>query len=77
MTMDTVAQMSQSDFKKLLEEVVEATIEQKLLELFGDPDEGLEIREAVRTRLLHQRQEIAAGQRGQPFENVVKELGLE
>lgn len=72
-----VAQMSQADFRKMLEEVVEDTVEQKLLELLGDPDEGLEIREAVQARLLRQREEVASGQYGRSFEDVVQEFGLE
>ena len=68
MTTGTMAQMSQAEFRKMLEEVVEETVEQKLLELLGDPDEGLEIREAVQARLLRQREEVAAGQYGRPFE---------
>ena len=34
----TVAQMSRDELK----EIIEVTIEQKLFELLGDPDEGLE-----------------------------------
>jgi len=69
----TVAQMT----KEELREMIEASIEQKLLEILGDPDEGLEIRESVRDRLLRQREAMAAGERGQPFDAVVQQLGLE
>lgn len=69
----TVAQMTKDE----LREMIEALIEQKLLELLGDPDEGLEIRKLVRTRLLRQKAAVAAGERGQPFEEVVQQLGLE
>ena len=61
----------------MIEAVVETAIEQKLIEILGDPDEGLEMREAIRDRLLHQRQSIAAGERGLSFEDVVQQLGLE
>ncbi len=44
----TVAQMSKDELK----EMIEVTVEQKLLELLGDPDEGLEIIKSVRERLL-------------------------
>ncbi len=77
MTAEKVAQMSQTEFRKMLEEVVEETVEQKLLELLGDPDEGLQMHEAVRLRLLRQREEVATGQYGRPFQDVVKERGLE
>ena len=69
----TVAQMSKDELK----EMIEVTIEQKLLELLGDPDEGLEIRKSVRERLLRQKKAVAAGERGEPFEDVAQRLGLE
>jgi hypothetical protein len=69
----TVAQMT----KEELREMIETSIEQKLLEILGDPDEGLEIRESVRDSLLRQREAVAAGERGQPFDDVVQQLGLE
>jgi len=60
-----------------LKELIEVTLEQKLLELLGDPDEGLEIRKSVRERLLRQKKAVAAGERGEPFEDVIRRLGLE
>ena len=69
----TVAQMT----KRELREMMETLIEQKLLELLGDPDEGLEIRKSVRDRLLRQRKAVAAGERGKPLEDMVRQLGLE
>jgi hypothetical protein len=69
----TVAQMSKDELK----EMIEVTIEQKLLELLGDPDEELEIKKSVRERLLRQKKAVAAGERGEPFEDVVRRLGLE
>jgi DNA-binding GntR family transcriptional regulator len=69
----SVAQMSRDE----LREMIEVTLEQKLLELLGDPDEGLEIRESVRERLLRQQKAVAAGERGEPFEDIVRQLGLE
>ena len=73
MTIATVAQMSKDELKEL----IETSVEQKLLELLGDPDEGLEIRKSVRDRLLRQKKAVAAGERGESFENVVRRLGLE
>ena len=73
MTISTVAQMSKDELKEL----IETSVEQKLLELLGDPDEGLEIRKSVRDRLLRQKKAVAAGERGEPFEDVVQRLGLE
>ena len=69
----TVAQMT----KEELREIIEMSIEQKLIEILGDPDEGLTIRESVRDRLLRQREAVVAGERGQPLDDIVQQLGLE
>jgi len=69
----TVAEMSKDELREMLE----ASIEQKLFELLGDPDEGLAIRKSVRARLLRQKKAVTAGERGEPFEDVVRRLGLE
>jgi hypothetical protein len=76
MANNTVAQMTQSELKEMLEAVVETTVEEKLLEILGDPDEGLELRKAVRDRLIRQRQAVAKGQYGQNLDDVAEELGL-
>ena len=60
-----------------LKEMIETIIEEKLLELLGDPDEGLPIRKLVHDRLLRQKQAVAVGERGESFEDVVRRLGLE
>ncbi len=57
--------------------MIETIIEEKLLELLGDPDEGLPIRETIRERLLRQKEAVAKGERGEPFEEVIRRLGLE
>jgi len=64
--------MTKAEFKEMLEDV----IEQKLIELLGDPDEGLMIRKSVRERLLRQKQAVAMGERGESFEEVVQRLSL-
>jgi hypothetical protein len=74
---ETVGQMTKEEFKKMIGVVVEASVEQKLIELLGDPDEGLEIREAVRDRLVRQRHAVVAGEQGLPFEDIVQQLGLD
>ncbi|MCX7856114.1 MAG: hypothetical protein N2556_09145 [Anaerolineae bacterium] len=63
----TVAQMTKAE----LVELIESSIEQKLLEMLGDPDEGLPLRKSVRERLLRQKQAVSAGERGEPFDEVV------
>ena len=68
----TVAQMTKAELK----EIIEASVEQKLLEILGDPDEGLKIRKSVHDRLWRQKQAVAAGERGEPWADVVRRLGL-
>jgi hypothetical protein len=51
-------------------------VEQKLKEIFGDPDEGLELRADVRDRLLRQKKAVAKGERGEALDEVVKRLGI-
>lgn len=70
---NTVGQMTREE----LREMIETLIEQKLLELLGDPDEGLPLRKAVRDRLQRQKQAVASGERGEPFDDVVRRLGLD
>jgi hypothetical protein len=64
--------MTEDQFREMLGEA----IEQKLIELLGDPDEGLAIRQSIRTRLLRQKRKVAQGGRGEPLEDVVQRLGL-
>ncbi len=71
--MTTVAQMTTTEFRELLEEV----IEQKLQELLEDTDQGWVLKTKVRNQLLQQQQATAAGERGQLLEKVVQQLGLE
>ncbi|MBI3537910.1 MAG: hypothetical protein HY070_10165 [Chloroflexi bacterium] len=70
---ELISQMTRTELKKL----IESSLEEKLLELLGDPDEGLEVRKSVRARLLRQKKIVARGNRGRPFTDVIKELGLE
>ena len=70
--MSSVTRMTKDQFREMLGE----TIEQKLLELLGDPDDGLAIRSSVRARLLRQRRKVAHGERGEPLEDVARRLGL-
>lgn len=70
---ELVSQMTKEELRLLIEEA----IEQKLLELFGDPDEGLVLRDEVREYLIRQREVIARGELGRPLDEVAKELGIE
>jgi hypothetical protein len=62
--------------KHELKEIIESTVEQKLLELLGDPDQGLVLKKTVKDRLLRQRKSVASGQRGESLALIVKRLGL-
>ena len=57
--------------------MIEATVEQKLLEILGDPDDTLEIQNAVRERLTQQMVYVTSGEYGKPIEDVIQDLGLE
>ena len=70
---DKISEMT----KKELKEMIESSVEQKLLELIGDPDEGLEIRKSLRNRFLRQKKAVANGDLGEDFEAVVRKLRLD
>jgi hypothetical protein len=68
----TVAKMTTTE----LQEMIGAVVEEKLLELLGDPDKGLEIKKSLRNRLLRQKKQVARGERGEKLEDVVKRMGM-
>lgn len=57
-----------------LRELVSSVVEEKLAELLGDPDAGLELRDDVRERLLRQQQAVADGDRGESLEEVAGQI---
>ena len=68
----TVADMTPSELRQLVISVVE----EKLVQLLGDPDEGLALRGNVRKRLLRQKKAVSKGERGEPLESVARRLKL-
>lgn len=68
----TVAEMTTRE----LRDMVGNLIEEKLVEIFGDPDQGLELQDSLRERLLRQKRETAAGEQGKDFNDVARRLGL-
>lgn len=70
---ELVSQMTKEELRMMIDE----TLEQKLIELFGDPDEGLELRESVKKRLAKQRIMVTRGEHGRDLTDVIKDLGLE
>ena len=77
MTAHMLAEMTQVEFQEMLENVVEATVERKLLELLGDPDEGFVLYEAVQVRLQRQRERVQVGERGVALTDVIRQLELD
>lgn len=69
---DTLVQMS----KEELARIVSNAVEEKLVEMFGDPDEGLPMKENLRKRLRQQRKSVAKGEPGTELTSVRKHLGL-
>lgn len=67
-----VGQMSTDELK----EIIGSVVEQKLMEILGDPDEAFEIRAEVRSRLLRQKKAVANGERGEELEEVANRLGI-
>ena len=68
----TVVDMTANELRQLVSSVVE----EKLLQLLGDPDKGLVLREDVRKRLLRQKQAVAKGERGESLDSVARKLKL-
>jgi hypothetical protein len=71
MAYSTVADLTIDEFKGLVKEVVSQTI----IELLGDPDEGLELREEIQERL--HRSLTASSLKTKSAQNVAEKLGLE
>ena len=63
--------------KEQLREMIGETVEEKLIELLGDPDDGLVIRQSLRARLLRQRRKVVQGDRGDSLDAVARKLGLQ
>jgi len=69
----TVGELSRNELKRLIGEVVE----EKLLELLGDPDEGMVLQEEVQARLRRTLEDQRAGKRGVAIREAAARLGLE
>lgn len=68
----TVGEMTQEELRLMLESVVEHKLQQLL-----NVDDGLELREELRSRLTQQKAAVANGERGRSLAEVSGELGLE
>ncbi len=66
-----ISDMTLDEFKALIRETVQETLE----EFFVDPDEGLEVREEVKQKLVKSLHRIQTG-RGISAKEAYKRLGL-
>lgn len=67
-----VAQMTDIELRQMIGDI----IEEKLLDLFGDLEDELELKEDLRERLQKQTEMVKNGERGEDFEDVASRLGL-
>jgi hypothetical protein len=68
-----VAELTVDELKQIIKEAVE----QKLEEMLGDPDEGLELHEEIKARLRRSLEAERRGTRGISAQEVAAQLGLE
>ena len=73
MAYTTVAELTTYQLKDLIRDVVKQTI----LDLFKDPDEGLELREEIEKSLRQSLAAVEGGAKTIPAEEVAASLGLE
>lgn len=68
----TVVQVSKQELTRIISNVVE----QKLVELFGDPDDGFTMKQNLRKRLVRQKRAVEKGERGTDLSSIRKRLSL-
>lgn len=68
-----VKELSVEQFKNLIQEA----IEEKLEEIIGDPDLGLELREEIKERLRSSLVARQRGEKGIPIDEVARQAGLD
>ena len=57
--------------------LIQEAVEEKLQEILGDPDQGLELKEHIKERLRRSLAAVESGEEGIPIGQVAKEVGLE
>jgi len=72
MTPSKVADLSIGEFRKLVREIVIQT----LLEVLGDPDEGLELRDDFAAELRRSLAAVEAGEETVSVQEIAARLGL-
>jgi hypothetical protein len=61
--------------RKIVDSRENLMVEEKLLDLLGDPDQGFVLKKTIKDRLLRQRKAVASGQRGESLAVIVKRWG--
>lgn len=72
MAITTIGDLTVDQFKALMREVVIQTF----TEMLGDPDEGLELREDIKVKILQSLSAVKEGEKIIPAEEVASKLGL-
>ncbi len=57
--------------------LIQEAVDERLREILGDPDQGLELKGDVKDRLKHSLSAMEAGEKSIPLGQVARELGLE
>ena len=73
MAVSSVAELTVDELKNLIREVVTQTI----IELLGDPDAGLELRDEFKAMLQRSLETVRTGGTTTPAQEVAHRLGLE
>jgi len=60
-----------------LKTLIKEAIEEKLEEVIGDPDLGLELREEIQERLRGSLAAMQSGEKGIPIDRVARQAGLD
>lgn len=60
-----------------LKTLIQEAVEEKLEEVIGDPDLGLELREEIKERLRSSLAAMQGGEKGPPIDQVARQAGLD
>lgn len=56
--------------------MVKSIVDERIIELIGDPEDKYELKDDIKARLLIQRKEVERGDRGVLLDEVIKSLEL-
>lgn len=60
-----------------LRTLIQEAIEEKLEDVIGDPDHGLELREEIKEKLRRSLAAMQGGEKGIPIDQVARQAGLD